>query len=150
MVALRVPEMCFWSAKSRKSLNFLRCIHVIGLVLNYGSDINEGNWLQLLFYFIALLGIVASIIGMSFFIAVFQVLDWNFLVLHINGSVCNWIPKVIWPRLCHFWRFLWDFASFRRLHICMDWNLHEVLNCYFFDDINFFRWLFWGLFWSVL
>ena len=60
-----MPEMFFWSAKSRK--NFLRCIHVIGLVLNYGSDINEGNWLQLLFYLIVLMGIVASVIGLSFF-----------------------------------------------------------------------------------
>ena len=65
LVALRVPEMCFWSAKSRKI--FLRCIHVIGLVVNYGSDINEGNWLQLLFYLIVLMGIVASVIGLSFF-----------------------------------------------------------------------------------
>ena len=51
----------------KKTLNFLRCIHVIDLVLNYGSDINEGNWLQLLFYFIVFVGIVASVIGMSFF-----------------------------------------------------------------------------------
>ena len=58
-----------------KFLNFLRCIHVFDLVLKYGSDINEGNWLQLLFYFIVLIGIVASVIGMSFFSAVFQVLD---------------------------------------------------------------------------
>ena len=58
-------EMCFWSAKSRKI--FLRCIDVIGLVLNYGSYINEGNWLQLLFYLIVLMGIVASVIGLSFF-----------------------------------------------------------------------------------
>ena len=58
-----------------KSLDFLRCIHVIDLVLKYGSDINEGNWLQLLFYFIVLIGIVASVIVMSFFSAVFQVLD---------------------------------------------------------------------------
>ena len=35
-----------------KTLNFLRCIHVFDLVLKYGSDISEGNWLQLLFYFI--------------------------------------------------------------------------------------------------
>ena len=47
--------------------NFLRCIHVIDLVLKYGSDINAGNWLQLLFYFIVLVGIVASVIRMSFF-----------------------------------------------------------------------------------
>ena len=50
-----------------KTLNFLRCIHVPDLVLKYGSDINERNWLHLLFYFIVLMGIVASVIGMSFF-----------------------------------------------------------------------------------
>ena len=58
-----------------KTLNFLRCIHVFDLVLKYALDINERNWLQLLIYFIVLMGIVASVIGMSFFSAVFQVLD---------------------------------------------------------------------------
>ena len=67
LVALRVPELCFWPVKTRKSLNFLRCIHVNDLVLNYGSDKNEGNWLQILFYFNVLMGIVASVTGMSFF-----------------------------------------------------------------------------------
>ena len=46
----------------------LRCLHVFALVLNYCSDIREGNWLQLLFYFLVLMGIVASGIGMIFFI----------------------------------------------------------------------------------
>ena len=73
-MALRLPEMCLWPAKTRKSLNFLRCIYVIVLVLKNGSDINEGNWLQLLFCLIVLMGIVASINGMCFFSAVFQVL----------------------------------------------------------------------------
>ena len=50
-----------------KTLNFLRCIQVIDLVLKYGSDINESNQLQLLFYFIVLMGTVASVIAMSFF-----------------------------------------------------------------------------------
>ena len=50
-----------------KTLNFLRCIHVIDLVLKYDSDINAENWLQLLFYLIVLMGTVASVIGMSFF-----------------------------------------------------------------------------------
>ena len=50
-----------------KTLNFLRCIHVIDLVLKYDSDIIEENWLQLLFYLIVLMGIVASAIGLSFF-----------------------------------------------------------------------------------
>ena len=78
-----------------KFLNFFRCIHVFDLVLKYGSDINEGNWLQLLFYFIVLIGRVASVIGMSFFSGVFQILELSFLVLHFEGNVCNWIPKVI-------------------------------------------------------
>ena len=60
--------------RREKILNFLRCIHVIDVVLKYDSDLNEGNWLQLLFYFIVLIGMVASVIGMSFFSAVFQVL----------------------------------------------------------------------------
>ena len=66
---------CWWpyaclkgvSGRRRVEKDFLRCIHVIDLVLKYGSDINEGNWLQLLFHFIVLMGIVASVIGMSFF-----------------------------------------------------------------------------------
>ena len=37
------------------------------LVLKYGSDINEGNWLQLFFNFIVLIGTVASFVGMSLF-----------------------------------------------------------------------------------
>ena len=148
-MALRVPEMCLWPAKTRKSLNFLRCIYVIELVLKYGSDINEENWLQLLFYLIVLIGTVVSVIGMSFFAAVFQVLDWSFLVLHFDGNVCNWIPKVIWPRMDWFWGFLLGNGFFRRLHICMDWNLQELLN-FFFDDIKFFQFLIWGVFWSVL
>ena len=61
-----MPEMCFWPEKTRKNLNFLRCIQVFDLVLKYCSDINEGNWLQLPFYFIVLMGKVASVIGMRF------------------------------------------------------------------------------------
>ena len=77
-----------------KTLNFLICIHVFDLVLKYGSDINEGNWLQLPFYFIVLMGIVTAVIGIRFFSAVFHVLDWSFLLLYFDGNVCNWIPKV--------------------------------------------------------
>ena len=87
------------------SLKFLRCIHVFDLVLKYGSDIKEGNWLQFFFYFIVLMGIVTAVIGMIFFSAVFHVLDWSFLVLHFDGNVCNWIPKVVWPTLGYFWSF---------------------------------------------
>ena len=53
--------------KLEKTLIILRCIQVFDMVLKYGSDINEGIWLQLLFYFFVLMGIVTAVIGMSFF-----------------------------------------------------------------------------------
>ena len=81
-MALRVPEMCFWLAKTRKSLNFLTCIYVIELVLKHGSDIKGGNWLLLLFYFIVLMGIVDFVIGMSFF----QICFWFWIE---NFSYCT-------------------------------------------------------------
>ena len=115
-----------------KALNFLRCIHVFELVLKCGSDINEGNWLQLLFYFFVLLGIVTALIGVSFFSAAFHVLDWSFLLLHFDGNVCKWIPKVIWHWMDWFWDFLLGNGFFCWLHICMDWNLQEMLNCFSF------------------
>ena len=111
-----------------KTLNSSRCIIVLDLVLKYGSDINEGNLLQLLFYFIVLIGTVTSVILKSFFSTVFQVLDWSFLVLHFDGNVCNWIPKVIWPRMDWFWGFLLKIGFFRWLQTCMDWNLQQLFN----------------------
>ena len=112
-----------------KTLNFLRCIHVFDLVLKYVSDINEGNRLQLLFYFLVFMGIATVVIGIRFFSAVFQVLDWSFLVLHFDGNVCNWIPKLIWSRRDWFWGFLLETGFFSRLHICMYLNVQELLNC---------------------
>ena len=41
----------------------------------------------------------------EFFSAVFHVLDWSFLVLHLEGNVCIWISKVIWPWMDCFWVF---------------------------------------------
>ena len=63
-----VPEICFWPIKTKKNLNFLRCIHVFDLVLKFCSDRNEGIWLQFPFYFLVLIDKVASVIDMSVFI----------------------------------------------------------------------------------
>ena len=41
LVALLVPEICFWLPKTRKNLNFLRGIHVFNLVFKFCSDIKE-------------------------------------------------------------------------------------------------------------
>ena len=121
-----------------KTLNFLRCIHVFDLVLKSGSDINEGNWLQVLFYFIVLMAIVTAVNGIRFFSAVFHVLDWGFLQLHSDGNVCNRISKVIWSRMDWFWRFFLGTGFFHWLHIWMDWNLQELLNCYYLLKTSIF------------
>ena len=67
------------------TLKFLRCIHVFDLVLKYGSDINEGIWLQFLLYFIVLMGIVAAVVGMNFFSCV-SCVRLKFSLLHFDGT----------------------------------------------------------------
>ena len=136
--------------KLEKTFNFLRCIHVFDLVLKFGSDMNEGNCLHLLFYSIVLMGIVALVVGMKFFLAVFHILDWSFLVLHFDGNVCDWIPKVIWQRMDWFWVFfvgkrLLSLTSY--LYWLKSGRIAQLLTV--FDDINFFRCFVWGVFWSV-
>ena len=110
-MALRVSGMCFWAAKTRRNLNFLRCIHVFDLVLKYCSDINENNWSQLFFYTIVLTDIAALILGMSF-VSVFLVLNWNLFVWPCHRTVCSWNPKRKWPRLGFFRRFCWNMPHF--------------------------------------
>ena len=81
--------------------------------------------------------------------AVFQVSDWSFLVLNSNGNVCHWIPKVIWPRMDWFWVFrskMAPFVYFISLRTEIGRNCSIVI---LFDDIEFFRCLLWGVFWSV-
>ena len=48
----------------------------------------------------------------EFFSSMFQVLGWNFLALQCHGNVCNWIPKLIWPRLRYFLVFCWNMPRF--------------------------------------
>ena len=61
----------WWLCACLKSVSgmrtFSRGILVFDMVIKYCSDINERNWLQLLFYIIVLMGKIASIIGMIFF-----------------------------------------------------------------------------------
>ena len=56
----------FLACEYWKNLKFLRCIHIFDLVLEYCSDVNEGNGLELLFYFIVILCIVVLITGIVF------------------------------------------------------------------------------------
>ena len=133
-----------------KIFNFLWCIHVIGLVLKYGSDINEGNWLQLLFYFIVLMGTVASVIRMSFIQLCFRFRIEVFSYCTFTETFSIWFRK--W--FDHQWidcgvffeKWLLSLTSY--LHGLKFARSAQLL--FFFDDIIFFRCLFWGVFWSVL
>ena len=148
-MALRVSEICFWLAKSTKNLNFLRCLHVFDLLLKYCSDKNEGNWLQLLFLLACSDGYSCLGYWKEFLSSVFWVLDWNFLVLHFCGNVCNWIRKLIWSQMdwflffcCYMPRFV-DFIS-AWTKICKNcWNVVPLWRYQIF-------WFVWGVFLSVL
>ena len=112
MVAVRVPEMCFWPAKARKNLELFE-MHTC---LWSGAQICfRDKWRNLVSAFL-LLHCIDGYSGLRYwnelFSAVFQVLDWRFLVLHFDWNVCNWIPKVIWPRMNWFWGFLLENGFF--------------------------------------
>ena len=102
------------------------------------------------FYLIILMDIVSCLIGLSFLLTVSQVSDRTFLVLHFDGNVYKWIPKVIWPWRNWFWVFLFQNGFFRWLHIVTDWNLQWLLNCHSFWRHRFVRCLVGGVFWPVV
>ena len=92
-MALLLPELCFLCAKTRENLNLFRWLQVLDMVLKGSSDINEGkgktshcphcvgkyscisNWNEL-------------------FSSVGQVLGGSFFVMHFDGNVYFWIPKL--------------------------------------------------------
>ena len=121
-----------------KTLSFLRCIHIIDPVFKYGSDINEGNWLQLLFCLIVLIGMVASVIGISFFSYVsgfgpkFSRIALRRKRLQLDSKSDLATNGLIMGF------FLLENGFFRWPAICLDWNLHELLICYSFLTTSFF------------
>ena len=138
-MALRVPELCFWPAKTRKSLNFLRCIHVIDLVLKYGSDIYEGNWLQLLFYFIVLMGVVAPVIGMSFFSCVsgFRLKFSRIALLRKRLQLDSKSDLTTNGLILGFFVGKWRLSL--TSYLCGVKSTRNAQLLFFFDDIKFFR-----------
>ena len=133
----------------QRNFNFLRCIHVFDLVLKYGSDINEGNWLQLLFYFIVLVGIVASIIGMSFFSCVSG--------FRLKISIAFWRKRLQLDSksdlttnglIMGFFTGKWFLSLTSYLYGLKYARIAQLF--FFFDDIIFFQFLAWGVFWSIL
>ena len=148
-MTLRVPETCFWPAKTRKKLNFLRCIHVFDLVLKYCSNINEGNWLQLRFLLPCIDGFSCLGYWNEFFSSVFRVLDWSFPVLHFSGNVCNWIPKLICPQMDWFWFFCWYMPRFVDFMSAWTKICKNCSNVFLFWRHQIFS-VVWGVFLSFL
>ena len=149
-MALRVPEMCFWPAKTRKNLELFEMHTCLwpGAQIWFRHKWRKLVTASLLLYCIDLYSCLRYWNG--FFSALFQVLDWSFLVLHFDGNFCNWIPKVIWPRMDWFWIFCWKMASF--VNFIAVWT--EICeNCsivVLFWRHQFFWCSVWGVFWSVL
>ena len=149
-MALRLPEMCFWPVKTRKNLELFEmhtCHWPVAQI-----------WFRLKWRKLVTASLLLDCIDWyscfrywkEFFAAVFQVLDWSFLVLHFDGNVCNWIPKVIWARMDWFCVFCgkWLLSSTSYLYELKSARIAQLL--FIFGDINFFRCLVWGVFWSVL
>ena len=105
----------------------------------------------LLFFFTLLVHIVCIVKWNEIFCSMGQVFEWIFLVLHVFWKVCNWDPKLNWPRKCWLWSF-----SVRLCLVFLSCYLHEQKFARFaqlwfsFNDMNYLRWLVWEVFWSVL
>ena len=134
------------AGEDEKRMNFLGCVHAFDLVFKSCSDINERNRLQLLFYFLLLMSIYASIIGTNIFSSVFQFLEWSFLKLLFFGNVCKLMQELIGSELDCFWGFFLEDGFFHWLYICMVWNLHELLKLVFFKKSSLFDNSFGGYF----
>ena len=120
LVALLVPEVCFWPAKLRKNLNSLRCMQVLDLVLNCYSDKKE----VLLIHFISLHcvadqnGIISWLNGKIFFIpgSIFR-LNFSRISVLRKGSRLDSKTELTKNGLT--WSFVVGLCLNLR-HICMD------------------------------
>ena len=144
---------CAWNVflvGEEKKKIFLRCIYVIELVLKYGSDINEGNWLQLVFYFILLMGIVASVIGLGLFQCVsgFRLKFSRIALLRKRLQLDSKSDLTTNGLILGFFVGKWLPSLTSHLYGLKVARIVQLL--FFFDDIKFFRCLVWGVFWSVL
>ena len=140
MMALPNREMCFWPAKTRTKLDFFE-MHTS---LEPGAKKllwhKTGKWIQLPFISSVLVKKVASFVGMSFSnsLSGFRLKFFRIALLRkrlqfdsksdmtTNGLILEFFVRI--------WLFCW-------LHICNDWNVHELFKCAFllttsnpFDD----------------
>ena len=149
-MALREPEMYSWPAKTRKNLEIfqMHTCHWPGAQIWFRHKWRKLHTASLLLPCID--GYSCIRYWNEFFSAEFQVLDWIFLVLQFDGNSCNWIPKVIWPRMDWLWVFLgkWLLSLTSYLYGLKPARIAQLL--FSIDGVTFFRCLAWGVFCSVL
>ena len=85
------------------------------------------------------MGIVASIIGMSFFSSVSQFLRLNYSQIAFLRKRLQLDSKTDWITNGLILGFFLEYGFFHWLQIHMDSNLHELLKLDFLDDIKSFR-----------
>ena len=129
MVVLPKREKCFSAAKTRTKLDIFEMHTSLGpgaQKLLRPKCLNEGDWIQLPFIFAVLVKIIASLVGMSLF-HLWVTFQLKFSRIALLQKRLKMDSKT-------------DFTSkmFRRLHICIDWNLHKLLNFYSFLTTSIF------------
>ena len=138
MVALRVPEICFWPAKTRKNLEFfeMHLCHWPGAQIWFRHKWRKLVTASLLLHCIH--GYSCLRYWNVFFSAVFQVLDWSFFVLHFTKTFAigfqNWFD-IEW---LHFGVFCWKMESFVDFisvwtKICKNCSIFFLTTSNFFD-----------------
>ena len=149
-MALRVPEMCFWPAKTRKILEFFEmhtCLwpgaqkwfrHKWRKLVTASLFLHCIDWYSCLRYWNEFFQL-----WFRFYIEVFSYCTFTetFAIGFHKWFDHEWID---------FGVFCWEMASL--VDFISVWT--EICkNCssfFFFDDIKFFQFLIWGVFWSVL
>ena len=150
-MALRVPEMCFWPAKTRKNLELFE-MHTC---LWPGAQIwFRHKWRKLVtasFLLHCIGGYSCLRYWNEFISAVFHVLDWIFSYCTLTEAYAIGFQKWFdneWIDFGFFFVGKWLLSSTSYLYGLKSARIAQLL--FFFDDIIFFRCLVRGVFWSVL
>ena len=138
LVALRVLEMCFRAAKTRKNLEHFE-MHLF--YWPGGQTWFEHKWRKLVTTSLLLhckdlfscLRFCNEFYQLCFWFYI-EVFSYCFLTETFAIGIQTWFDKESFS-----WGFLFENGLFRWLYIFIDQKLQEMLNCYsFFDDIKGF------------
>ena len=139
LVALRVPEMCFWPAKNRKNLEFseVHTCHWPGAQIWFRQKWKKLVTASVLLYCVEKCNSLQY--WKKFFSSCVSGFRSKFFRIAFWRKHLQLVLEVIWPRKGWFWGFLLRNGFPRWLHICLDWYSHELLSYFMFlTTSNFF------------